>query len=311
MGGHRFQHVCKLLCEGAVPRRGIDHVCCGYAEGGHDSRLTYIDEGGNSGGLGWSIQSLDAQDDSADAAAEASDQLATGAVQIDEPDSSADSPTGDAVAYALPAKFDLRNLDGNGTAGITPVRNQGEVGTCWTFATMASAESVLMRRGMFSYTYPATVSAGADRVVHLTDENPQANVALRADISVPQGSANPVASDYIAWSFDGSLTDASIVSRSSLSGEEKPLLQVSQAGTITATAVSAADTLKSASMTITVVDDRTKPADSTADDATEDAYARGTADTADQLPGAGVVAAWTLAWGCVVAFAARRMRRRR
>jgi C1A family cysteine protease len=41
-------------------------------------------------------------------------------------------------AQALPSKFDLRTVN-----GVTPVRNQGVCGSCWTFATMASLESYL------------------------------------------------------------------------------------------------------------------------------------------------------------------------
>ena len=40
---------------------------------------------------------------------------------------------------ALPASFDLRTL-----GKVTPVRDQGSCGACWTFATMGSAESELL-----------------------------------------------------------------------------------------------------------------------------------------------------------------------
>jgi len=41
----------------------------------------------------------------------------------------------------LPASYDLRDVDGSGTTYLTPIKNQSPYGTCWTFATMASAES--------------------------------------------------------------------------------------------------------------------------------------------------------------------------
>uniref|UniRef100_A0A7V5XHP7 Peptidase C1 n=1 Tax=Thermodesulfobacterium geofontis TaxID=1295609 RepID=A0A7V5XHP7_9BACT len=41
-------------------------------------------------------------------------------------------------AQALPSKFDLRTVN-----GTTPVRDQGNCGSCWAFATMASLESYL------------------------------------------------------------------------------------------------------------------------------------------------------------------------
>lgn len=45
----------------------------------------------------------------------------------------------------LPAAFDLRNVDGKNF--VTPVRNQGQTGTCWTFAAMGSLESTQLMAG--------------------------------------------------------------------------------------------------------------------------------------------------------------------
>ena len=42
------------------------------------------------------------------------------------------------TATTFPALYDLRTLN-----RVTPVKNQGSYGTCWTFSTMGSAESVL------------------------------------------------------------------------------------------------------------------------------------------------------------------------
>ena len=41
----------------------------------------------------------------------------------------------------LPEKFDLRDI-----GAVTPVKNQGWIPSCWTFATMSSAESILLDR---------------------------------------------------------------------------------------------------------------------------------------------------------------------
>ncbi|MBN2762849.1 MAG: hypothetical protein JXR41_07155, partial [Bacteroidales bacterium] len=47
---------------------------------------------------------------------------------------------------AAPASFDLRN-----TGNITSVKNQGDCGSCWTFATMAAVESRWLTDGSGSY----------------------------------------------------------------------------------------------------------------------------------------------------------------
>lgn len=50
-----------------------------------------------------------------------------------------------AAAISLPAKYDLRDIDGAGTSYLSPVRNQGTYGTCWTFAAMAGIEYQMRR----------------------------------------------------------------------------------------------------------------------------------------------------------------------
>lgn len=52
----------------------------------------------------------------------------------------------------LPEKYDLRNVtlsNGSTVSYVTPIRNQGELGSCWTFATMATLESnILVKEGV-------------------------------------------------------------------------------------------------------------------------------------------------------------------
>ncbi len=47
---------------------------------------------------------------------------------------------------SLPESYDLRDV--NGQNYVTSVKNQGNYGTCWAFAVLASAESNLMREGI-------------------------------------------------------------------------------------------------------------------------------------------------------------------
>ena len=57
-----------------------------------------------------------------------------------------------ATATSLPSKFDLRNY--NNMNYITPLKNQGNKGICWSFATMEQAESYLLVKN--NQTYDST-----------------------------------------------------------------------------------------------------------------------------------------------------------
>lgn len=49
----------------------------------------------------------------------------------------------------LPSKYDLRDVSGKNY--VTPVRNQGKLGTCWTFASAGTVESYLLKANNKSY----------------------------------------------------------------------------------------------------------------------------------------------------------------
>lgn len=52
-------------------------------------------------------------------------------------------------ATTPPSSYDLRNVDGKNY--ITPVRNQGSLGICWTFALAGAAESYLLKQNDLTY----------------------------------------------------------------------------------------------------------------------------------------------------------------
>ncbi len=54
-------------------------------------------------------------------------------------------------ATAIPTSYDLREVD-NG-AYLTPVRSQGNTGTCWAFATYGALESYLLKQNKGSYDF--------------------------------------------------------------------------------------------------------------------------------------------------------------
>ena len=59
------------------------------------------------------------------------------------------SPRDVAETINVPSSYDLRNDNGNNY--VTPVRDQGNLGICWTFATAGAAESHLLKTNNSSY----------------------------------------------------------------------------------------------------------------------------------------------------------------
>ena len=49
------------------------------------------------------------------------------------------------AAAAFPARYDLRDIDGQGTTYLTPVRKQNPYGTCWAFSAMVGIEYLMNR----------------------------------------------------------------------------------------------------------------------------------------------------------------------
>ncbi|MCH4181327.1 MAG: chitobiase/beta-hexosaminidase C-terminal domain-containing protein [Atopobiaceae bacterium] len=143
---------------------------------------------------------------------------------------------------SLPSSFDLRDMN-----AVTSVKNQGNLGACWTFAATASMESGMLRRGLNAYDHPTGVSLDkADAGITLGEGDQ--SLDLTATVL---GAENPTTT-RISWSFSGDLDSVDIQANASFSGDEMPVLTAKGEGTVVVTATSDADVSKSASCTVTI-----------------------------------------------------------
>lgn len=60
------------------------------------------------------------------------------------------------MATSLPSEYDLRNVNGENLT--TPLKNQGDKGLCWAFASVTSFESVALRSGLSDINNPSIFS---------------------------------------------------------------------------------------------------------------------------------------------------------
>lgn len=150
----------------------------------------------------------------------------------------------------LPEQFDLRQI-----GAVTPIRNQYDMGSCWTFAAMGSAESVLMRNENACYTYPMDVQIQGEDTILLTDENSTVTYEALAELST-----DIAATDVITWELSGDLdsVEQGAVPLRSASGQQISLFTAKKAGMITLTAVSAADQNRTDTIMVKIQDERTK-----------------------------------------------------
>lgn len=152
----------------------------------------------------------------------------------------------DAPSEELPNKFDLRE-----TGTLTPVRNQGALGSCWTFAAMASAENTLVRNGGFARDYPESISiSSSSKEVLLTSDEPEIGIDLSATIA---GNGSPT-STGILWSINGDVDSVRLETTRSLSGEEVTVLTALKPGTVTITATSEANMMVQAQCVLTITE---------------------------------------------------------
>lgn len=175
------------------------------------------------------------------------------------PDSASDSgqnktsilPQGRTAApvTSLPEKFDLRDI-----GAVTPVKNQGWIPSCWTFATMSSAESILLRQNNIAEQM-GVESVGIDSADSLRLE-----IGKTADFSAA-ALVTPDREEFsgIEWSYAGDLDSIDIKTETGRSGERAVLFTAKATGTVTVTARSTADDTKSVSKTVTILQEAQIP----------------------------------------------------
>ncbi len=142
-----------------------------------------------------------------------------------------------AVPAFLPAAFDLRNI-----GAVTSVKSQGNPPTCWTFATMGSSESVLLKAGS-GFDTGISIAAHAQT----TGIEAGGNAVAAATVQQPSGNGGKV-----YWQFSGDLGAVELKNRVSESGQSVVLFAARHKGTVRATAVSAADGTKTADIVFEV-----------------------------------------------------------
>lgn len=152
----------------------------------------------------------------------------------------------DAPSEGLPAKFDLRD-----TGTLTPVRNQGALSSCWTFAAMASAENTLARNGGFGRDYPESISIDSgSKEILLTKDEPEVGIDMSATLA---GADNPT-STGILWSVSGDVDSVRLETTRSLSGEDVKVLTALKPGEVTVTAASEANMTVQARCVLTITE---------------------------------------------------------
>ncbi len=176
----------------------------------------------------------------------------------------------------LPSRFDLRDI-----GAVTSVKNQYEMGACWTFSTMASAESILLRNENASYSYPVNLEIAGEKTILLTNDTPETVYEATAVLSTDMATT-----DVIIWELSGDLDSIEITDQPlrSASGESIALFTAKEEGSITLTAISAADETRRDTIMINIYNEKQEEPEDNPADTPDDNPDNNPADVPDDLP---------------------------
>lgn len=140
----------------------------------------------------------------------------------------------DADDSKLPERFDLRE-----TGTLTPVKNQGNLASCWTFAAIASVENSIARNGGYAENIPKDIKLNSSKKdILLTNNNKEIPVDMTATLDTGD---KDVSSSKIWWSITGDVDCVRLDTEQSFSGEKVQVLTAIKPGKVTVTASSDAD----------------------------------------------------------------------
>jgi hypothetical protein len=146
---------------------------------------------------------------------------------------------------------------------------------------MASAESILLRNENASYSYPVNLEIAGEKTILLTNDTPETVYEATAVLSTDMATT-----DVIIWELSGDLDSIEITDQPlrSASGESIALFTAKEEGSITLTAISAADETRRDTIMINIYNEKQEEPEDNPADTPDDNPDNNPADVPDDLP---------------------------